>query len=98
MTMGTEKASGVDRPSNVAIARWIAAQAAARKDLEGDAGNYERACMKGATEALEAGPPRIADALSEAEAGVAHAWRGLHQEDRFEAWACAAVAALLRAA
>jgi hypothetical protein len=92
------KHAAVDRPSNIAIARWVSQQAASRRDSEGDVGNYERSCMEAALEALDADPPRVAEALSEAEQGVAHAWRGFYQEDRFEAWACAAVASLLRAA
>lgn len=97
MTEEPKKYTGVDRPTNIAIARWLATQAASRKDFEPDAGNYERQCMEEAVAALRADPPQVAKALEEAEDGVAHAWRGRYEEDRFEAWACAAVAALLRA-
>ena len=69
---------------------------ASRRDFEGDAGNYERACIQAAADALQADPPRVTEALKEAEMGVAHAWRGTFIEDRPEAWECATVAALLR--
>ena len=97
MTKDAKKHTGLDRPTNIAIARWVAEQASSRKDFEQDVGNYERDCMEEALAALVADPPQVAKALEEAERGVAHAWRGSYQEDRFEAWACAAVSALLRA-
>lgn len=96
MTKESTRHAGVDRPSNIALARWTAVRAASRRDFVGDSGNFERACMKAAAVALQADPPRISDALKGAESGVAHAWRGTFNEGRCEAWECATVAALLR--
>jgi hypothetical protein len=45
---------------------------------------------------LEADPPDIVAAREAAEDGVAHAWRGFYEENRPEAWRCAAIAALLK--
>jgi hypothetical protein len=85
-----------DRPTKIAIARWIAGQGASRRGVEGDVGNHERWCLQAIVAALDAEPPQTAKALQEAEQGVAHAWRGRYVEARPEAWECAAVAALLR--
>ena len=95
MTTGTTKKSGIDRPTKIAIARWLATEAAARKDFEHDAGNYERDCMEVVADWLNDDPPRVAEALESAENGVGHAWRGFFTENRSEAWACAAAAELL---
>ena len=83
---------GVERPTNVAIARWLAKAAATRSELS----NYEQQCAVEILSFLEREPPNITAALEEADDGISHAWRGNFVEERFEAWACAAIAALLR--
>ena len=93
MTNGTPTRSGVDKPSNVATARWLAKHGASLAGLD----NYEKSCLLEIGAALDAEPPRVTDALATAQEGVAHAWRGSFVEDRAEAWICAAVVALLRA-
>ena len=86
----------VDRPTSMAIARYLAERAAAMKLFPGDAGNIERDQLHEVAVYLDTEPPRILQALVAAEQGVAHAWRGTFVEDRIEAWLCAAVAELLR--
>lgn len=94
------KARGApDSPSIIAIARHLAEQGAAvRSGIPGDVGNFENHCLEQALKALNQDPPNVAAARDFAAQGVAHAWRGDFEENRDEAWLCAAVAELLRAA
>jgi len=96
MTINTNDGRAVDRPSRIAIARNLAEAAAAIVEFPGDAGNYERHVMQEAAKHLGSEPPQVAKARACAEEGVSHAWRGYYNETRPEAWACAAVAELLR--
>ena len=97
MNSQSSECKGVDRPSNVALARRVAQQAAAAGGSGFTVRNYEHGCIKEVLAALQADPPRIAEALKDAEDGVAHAWRGNFEQDCPEAWACATVVSLLRA-
>lgn len=85
-----------DRPSRVAIARRFARDFGNVVDFEGDAGNFERHQLQRVEEFLGVEPPDVLRARQAAEDGVSHAWRGIYNEDRPEAWACAAVVELLR--
>ena len=92
----SDRSKAVDRPSRVAIARHFARDFGNVVEFEGDAGNYERHQLQQVAKYLGVEPPDIAMARQAAEDGVSHAWRGIYNEDRAEAWACALVAELLR--
>jgi hypothetical protein len=87
---------GVERPSPAAIARWLAVTGTSPEATGGAPDNFERNILNFIASALEADPPDIVAAREAAEDGVAHAWRGFYEENRPEAWRCAAIAALLK--
>jgi len=87
---------GAERPSPAAIARWLAATGTTPEATGGAPDNFERNVLCAIASALDSDPPDIAAARAAAEDGVAHAWRGFYEENRPEAWRCAAIAALLK--
>jgi hypothetical protein len=87
---------GVDRPSAVAIARFLAKTGADIKEFEADAGNRQRWALEEAVGFLSAEPANVRGAFNAAQEGCAHAFRGYFVETRPEAWLCAAVAELLK--
>lgn len=88
--------AGVDRPSPVAIARFLAQTGADIKEFDADCGNRERWALQDAVGFLSVEPPNLRGAYAAAQEGCAHAFRGDFVEKRLEAWLCAAVAELLK--